>query len=242
MISYYDYYLEIKNRSVLVLICWAFVSIVCYLYKEIILFLLIEINQNSLTNLKKSYFIFTNINEIFRVYVQLTFFISNQVTFFFLMYHSVLFLSSGLYRSEYKRLQLIFKMILLSGVVSFFLLNKLVLPVSSNFFLSFQQTNSGEFFFESRIADYYDYFVGLYQICFLSCQLLSAALLILINLSNNMLEIKKFRKLFYLLFLVFATLVTPPDIVSQIFLSTSLTIFCEFILFLMIIKVNKVAN
>ena len=57
------------------------------------------------SNYAEQYFIFTGISEIFYVYLQLTFFVSNQITLLMLLYHSLIFLSSGLYKSEYKKLQ-----------------------------------------------------------------------------------------------------------------------------------------
>ena len=115
MVFYYKYYLEIRNRTVLTITNWIFVTTTCYYYKEILLFLLVNLNGNFLsTNSTQYYFIFTNISELFSVYLDLIFFISNQTTIFFLIYHSVLFISSGLYKSEYKKLIYIFKIFLFS--------------------------------------------------------------------------------------------------------------------------------
>ena len=72
MIFYYRYYVELKNRCFLLLTCWVFTLLICYLYKEILLFILVNSN-----NYTEQYFIFTDIGEIFYVYLQLIFFISN---------------------------------------------------------------------------------------------------------------------------------------------------------------------
>ena len=47
------------------------------------------------------YFIFTNVDEIFYVYLRLIVFIANQITILMLLYHSLMFLTLGLYHSEY---------------------------------------------------------------------------------------------------------------------------------------------
>lgn len=237
MVSYYKYYLEIKNRLFLLSTTWIFVSLISYLYKETILFLLVSSNSYLQTLDDSPYFIFTDVSEIFYVYLQLTFFIANQVGIVTLFYHTLLFLSSGLYPFEYKKLQLAFKIFTLSWLISIVLLNKLIIPFSWSFFLSFQQTENLNFFLEARILEYFNYFISLYYICFLNCQVLTAIVMLLNSYSTNLKKIRKFRKLFYLMFIIFSTLITPPDIISQILMSSCLVIFYELLLFLRYLKV-----
>lgn len=242
MISYYKYYLEVKNRLFLLLITWSFVSITCYLYKETILFLLTDLSSHLRTLDKEPYFIFTDISEIFYVYLQLTFFISNQIMLIMLFYHSLLFLSSGLYKFEYKKLQSAFKIFVLTWLSSLFLLDKCIIPFSWNFFLSFQQTDNISFFFEAKIIEYFSYFTNLYYICLINCQILTIITLLLNSFSTDLRKVRKFRKLFYLIFVVFSTLTTPPDVVSQVVMSSSLIVLYEFLLFSKYLKTNKVTN
>ena len=242
MISYYKYYLEIKNRLFLLFITWIFVSMICYLYKETILFLLIDSSSYLQTLNEEPYFIFTDISEIFYVYLQLTFFISNQIAIVMLFYHTLLFLSSGLYQFEYKKLQFAFKVFTFSWLSSIFLLNKFIIPFSWSFFLSFQQADNISFFFEAKIVEYFNYFTNLYYICFINCQILTVVTLLLNNFSTDLKKVRKLRKLFYLIFVVFSTLTTPPDIISQIAMSSCLIIFYELLLFSKYLKTNKVTN
>ena len=237
MIFYYKYYVEIKNRSFLLLTCWLFTLLTCYFYKETILFILIDSS-----NYAEQYFIFTDISEIFYVYLQLTFFVSNQITLLMLLYHSIVFLSSGLYKSEYEKLQFAFQVYILSWVCSMILLNKVIIPVSWDFFLSFQKADGIAFFFEAKIIEYLNYFTNLYYVCFLNCQLLAVITLLLNNYSKNINKIRRFRKLFYMIFVIFSTLTTPPDIISQVLMSISLITCYEILLFLSLLKTNKVTN
>jgi len=194
------------------------------------------------SNHAEQYFIFTDISEIFYVYLQLTFFVSNQITLLMLLYHSIIFLSSGLYKSEYEKLQFAFQVYTLSWVCSILLLNKIIIPVSWDFFLSFQEADGIAFFFEAKIIEYLNYFTNLYYVCFLNCQLLTVTTLLLNNYNKNIDKIRRFRKLFYILFVIFSTLTTPPDIISQILMSASLITFYEILLFFNILKINKVTN
>lgn len=242
MISYYKYYLEIKNRCFLLFITWSFVSVTCYLYKETILFSLINLSNHYQSVNERPYFIFTDISEIFYVYLQLTFFISNQIVLIMLFYHSLLFLSSGLYKLEYQKLRSAFKIFLLAWLSSLCLLSKFLIPFSWSFFLSFQQADSISFFFEAKIVEYFSYFTNLYYICLINCQVLTIITLLLNNLSENLKKVRKFRKLFYLIFVVFSTLTTPPDIMSQVVMSICLVVLYEFILFSKYLKIRKVTN
>lgn len=240
MSSYYRYYLEIKNRTLLMLLTWLSLLAVCYFFKEPLLFVFINSNKyyNELDSVP--YFIFTDVGEVFYVYLQLIFFLANQITILMLFYHSLIFLTLGLYHSEYIRLQSAFKVFVIAWFCSVILLKEFVVPFSWSFFLSFQGTNESlqpiSFFFEARILDYLNYFTNLYYICLVNCQIFALVTLLLNHLSDSVGTIKTFRKLFYFIFIIFSTLTTPPDIASQIIMSFSLIILCESLVFLKYLK------
>ena len=232
MFPYYQYYLEIKNRILLLLFTWASLLMVCYYFKEPLLFTFI--NSNKYYN-NAPYFIFTNVDEVFYVYFRLVFFVTNQITFIIALYHILLFLTLGLYHSEYTQLKTVLKIFIITWLCSVVLLKKFVVPFSWSFFLSFQETNNhlqpASFFFEARILEYFDYFTNFYYICVANCQLLALSILFLNNISERIGTIKTFRKLFYLIFILFSTITTPPDILSQIIVSFSLIIIYELLIF-----------
>lgn len=236
MISYYKYYLEIKNRILLIIFTWTSLIIVCYYFKEPLLFVFINSNKYYIKLNTIPYFIFTDVGEIFYVYLYLVFFITNQMTTLILFYHSLMFLALGLYQSEYIQLRILFKVFIFTWVCSVIFLKEFVVPFSWSFFLSFQETNETlqpvSFFFEARISEYMTYFKNLYYICLINCQIFAILIFLLNNISNAIGTIKTFRKLFYFIFIIFSTLTTPPDIISQIFMSCSLIIIYELLIFL----------
>lgn len=240
MILYYKYYLEIKNRILLLFVTWISLLAVCYSFKEPLLFIFINSNKyyNELNNL--SYFIFTNVGEIFYVYLQLVFFVANQITVCMLLYHCLMFLALGLYNSEYIQLQSTFKLFITIWLLSVILLKEFVVPFSWSFFLSFQNTNSSlqptSFFFEAKIIEYVNYFTSLYYICLINCQMLAILTLIINRASKQKETIQSFRKLFYFVFIIFSTLTTPPDVASQIIMSFSLIIIYELLIFIRYLK------
>jgi Sec-independent protein secretion pathway component TatC len=114
------------------------------------------------------------------------------------------------------------------------------------FFLSFQQdenaTQSISFFFEAKIVEYFNYFTSSYYVCLVNCQFLALLTLLLTNISEKLNKIKTFRKLFYFVFVIFSTLTTPPDIISQVILSLTLILVYEILIFLKYLEINKVTN
>lgn len=242
----YKYYKEIKNRFVLILFAWIFCFNTSYYYKETILFLLVNTNNAFLSLNNQSYFIFTNVAEIFYVYFELVIFCSNQISLSILFYQLIMFLSLGLYQFEFARLKFAFQLFVTTWLLSSALLFKIVIPFSWKFFLSFQETSVNSkvlsFFFEAKLNEYLDYLMRLYYICLISCQFLVVLIVSLINLSEKLKKTKMFRKLFYLIFVVFSTIVTPPDVLSQILVSSILIVVYELLTFLKKVKVNMVAS
>jgi sec-independent protein translocase protein TatC len=158
-------------------------------------------------------------------------------------YHTLMFLSLGLYKFEFLKLRFAFQFFLLTWVISIFLLYKFLIPYSWAFFLSFQQdenaTQSISFFFEAKIVEY---FTSSYYVCLVNCQFLALLTLLLTNISEKLNKIKTFRKLFYFVFVIFSTLTTPPDIISQVILSLTLILVYEILIFLKYLEINKVTN
>ena len=229
------YYLELKNRSFFIILIWISNIIITYSYRDFLLFIFI----NPLININKQplYFIFTDIQEIFYVYLNIIFFISNQITIIFLIYHLIIFFSLGLYKIELKKFKFFLKNFFYIWLISFSLCYKILIPFSWNFFLNLQQTNTFkqpiELFFEAKLLDFIKYFITFYILCFFSFQFL---MILIILLNNFIKQKKKKRKIFYLIFLIFSTIITPPEILSQILITFYLILIYEIIIFSILVK------
>ena len=88
---FYRYYIEIKARTLLLLISGILIFLVGYIFKEVLLSIVVNSYCTNST-LELSYFIFTDVVEIFNVYVCLIFFLGKQVLFFLTFYHLLIFL------------------------------------------------------------------------------------------------------------------------------------------------------
>jgi sec-independent protein translocase protein TatC len=230
-----SYFFEIKNRFLIIITAWISTLIFSYSYKEILLFLVIKVNNFDTTAITPLYFIFTNITEIFSIYIKLVNFVANQILVIYFLYHLLFFLAPGLYFFEYKYLFKVFAFGIIFWLFSIYILNKLFLPTCWSFFLSFQNLNSN-FHFEAKLYDYLNFYLTLYYMCNINCQIFMILIFFLSSLNGNLNQIKQVRKIFYLFFICFATIATPPDIISQVILIISMLCIFESLVFGLILK------
>ena len=232
-----NFFIEIRNRLILISMTCLFVIIIIYYYKNYLLSLLL-ITNNIFSIEILDYFIFTSITEMFLVYFQLDFYFTMYMFYFTFVYHFIAFLSYGLYIKEYKYLKFIFFISLCLGIVSILFCNIILIPLLLKFFLSFKDYSitTINFYFEAKILDYLTFYFNSQTSCFFGFQLCVFLILFSTYLSNNIKFLKNFRKFFYLLLLGFSTLVTPPDVFSQLFLFINLLIGFEILIFINIFK------
>ena len=236
----YKYYLELKNRLILLILSWISAIIVSYCFKEVLLFTIVRHNIYSpISKQDMLYFIFTDVTEVFSVYIMLILFLSNQVLIFFILYHSLMFLALGLYKSEYNYIKFVFKTSMFFFFCSVFIFNKVIFPYSWDFFLNFQNfvvLKSLTLHFEAKLSEYLDFYTTFYYLCVLYFQTFVVLILFLDYMKHELCAITRFRKVFYYSFVVFSTLVTPPDVLSQFLLSTSIIFSYEILMFCIIVK------
>jgi sec-independent protein translocase protein TatC len=216
--------------------------IVSYLYKETLLFLILRPNRllESEVDPYSFYFIFTNVTEIFSVYLQLIVFLSTQVVFIYFLYHCFSFLSLALFSWEYYLYTLFLKLSLTVWCLSVILTNYVLIPLTWDFFFSFQKLASDQFMslhFEAKLNEYLNFYISLYHLCILYCQIFTIIMFFLSFINSNFTTIKKFRKLYYYAFVLFSTLVSPPDIMSQLGISLFLIFIYEVLVFSFMTKV-----
>ena len=218
------YLLEIRNKFILLTVTIFSILLVCYWYKEVLLFLVTQMHIND----ENLYFIFTDVTELFSIYFRIVFFFSIQITFWYLCYHIFSFLSTSLYFREFKFISFLFKGATFFWFLSCLLSSYVLVPFGWNFFLSFQLQQG--FHFEARISEYFYFYNNAYFLCLTYCQLLIVLFIFLMDIQQNYLYIKRYRKFYYYLFLIFSTLVTPPDLISQLLTTFLVTAIYEIIL------------
>jgi len=234
----YRYFFEIKSRILLIIISWIITILICYCYKEILLFLLVKLNVK-LYSLNSFYFISTNLIDVFSVYLQLSYFISTQFSIAILFYHLLIFISPALFKHEYKILKLIIITSFLFFFFSVLMLNTFILPYVWAFFSGFQTSQNSEsinIFFEAQITEYFNFYITMYYINVSIGQVFVFILLLMNFIDNKIKFVSNTRKVFYSIFLILATIITPPDIISQIIISLCFSFIYELIIIIILLK------
>lgn len=237
-----DYLKEIKNRIFLVIISWLISVLISYHYKETLLFLA---TKTLINNNEPLYFIATNLTEIITTYIQLSYFTATQFSLIALIYHLFIFLSPSLYKFEYNLLKLYLSRSIILGVLSLVSLTIYIIPFVWNFFLSFQYSqNSINLYFEGKINEYINFYMAITIACLIISQTVTLIFFFFKNAQNIPNTVKYYRKVFYIFFLLTATLLTPPDVHSQILILTISLIFYELLILILIMqnKFNLEAN
>lgn len=241
------FFLELKNRIILITLTWSTIFIICYNYKEILLYIIIKPSINTTFTLNKIYFITTNVTEIFNTYIYLANFISNKIIYFFFLMHFFLFINTGLYKFEISIIKKIILVYIILSMFSLIFLYYIILPTSWNFFFNFQDiifNNQLNLYFEAKLSEYLNFFINLNKLTTIVSQIFTIVFIYINNTQNYLKFIKEKKKfIFFFLFLI-TTLITPPDIFSQLFLGSFINIIYEiFILVSLYINlINKVTH
>ena len=232
---FYNYFLEIKNRCMLVICSWCATVLTCYLHKTTLLFLLIKLNLN-LHNTESFYFIFTNLTDVFTVYLQISYFISNQFLVLIFVYHFLMFIAPGLFKFEYNLLKYVSFNCFNFFLISILILNYFTLPMLWSFFLGFQESYKINIFFESKITEYFNFYITLYTISVVIGQFFGIILVFFSYVKFKKQVVLKSRKVLYTIFFIAATLMTPPDVVSQIVIGFCFIFVYEFLILFILFK------
>lgn len=232
--------MEIKSRFLLLLISGSLIFLVGYFFKEILLSIVINsYTKSDNSSIRLSYFIFTDVVEVFNVYVCLIFFLGKQVLFFQLCYHFLMFFVPGFTKSEYRHILLLFSTSSFLFFLSIILFKKFLFPLSWNFFLSFKNFVDFKSFtlhFEAKLLDYVMFFLNFYFSCVLYFQFFLLPFFLAVYLKIDLNNFKSFRKILYYSCIIFSTLITPPDVTSQIVLSFIFIIGSEILVYCALFK------
>ena len=233
----FNYLKEIKNRVFFIFLSWLSVFIVSYLYKETLVFLLVKLSVTE-SELIFFYFIATNLTDIFKVYVDIAYFVSFQVFIIIVCYNLFMFFTPALFVYEYKKIKFVLVTFFVLTIIGIYLLNTIILPYSFSFFLAFNKSSSYnvDVFFEFKITEYVQFYKSIYYIIIFLSQFFSFIFLLFDSMKNKIKFILSTRKVFYIIFLLLSTLLTPPDILGQLLSAFLLVVCFEFLIIIIIFK------
>ena len=218
------YIKELIFRIQYFLVSLSLTLILCYIYRNLLLYLLtfsVLSSNNDSNNSGVDYFIYTHPSELLTIYFLVVFYFSGLFLFPFFVWNFLDFLKSSLLCSEYYfLLQLFLILVIIIGLSNLFCFLNLF-PTFWIFFESFNNLSSKinnelNFFLELRIQDYFLFlssFLYLINICLFF--LLFICFLFSFYGIKTLLH---WKKLFIFFNIVFATLLSPPDVYSQLLL------------------------
>ena len=224
---------------------YIFLAVVLFIYKELVIYIIIKPCFSSLFKDSLPYFISTNITELISVYILVVIKISNVFCILHACLHLIGFLRPALYYKEKLTLNHVCIVLFISTFIFNIIFYVYLIPSFMNILYSFYNIDSKNkigipIFLEYKLIDYIEIYFEIYNVSMLGIVIFTGFIITTINkVKKGDFKIKKIRKTSHLGLLVISTLITPPDVISQLTLGLFLIIIYETILIIYLIFNNS---
>ncbi len=231
--------LLLRLKYVIISLILTFIS--CISYKNLLL-PIISLSVIS-TSDRFGNFIYTNPTELLKVQLYLIVIFSLFILLPYLIWNILEFFKSSLFKYEYKKVKILSIFLIIFFYFSNILVNSLLFPKIWLFFenFNFSNNNAGLLSFspELKIEEYLNFLIDFTFV--VNSFLILFLILLFILLKFGVSNLLKWKKLFILLNIVFATLLSPPDVYSQLTILIFLSIVLEtnILIFLLFTKITK---
>lgn len=188
--------------------------------------------KDLLSNMDTPKFFFTNILEIFWMYLEISLYVSFFWSLPFFIINYLVFFLNGFYQHEWIESLKVYGIFFLCYLFYFFFIFNYILPTFLNFFLLFENSNwYFPLYFEARFEDYFLGFLRMFFRLFLilNCPFFIFLIFKQFNFSYNKNIFNK--KMVWLYFLIISLIISPPEIIIQIIIYLTFIIIYEFFLF-----------
>jgi sec-independent protein translocase protein TatC len=233
--------IELKIRLFYFILSQMITFLFAYSYSEEIFYFLakplttlgssIQVEENSFA--EKS-FIYTNMAEVFLAYVKVSFFVSLYFSIPVAFYQFWSFLVPGLYlyeKQQLRRFSFFFFCLFTFGI---FVGYYFIIPFAWKFFMGFETSlleNVLSIKFSPKVNQYLNS-ITFFLIVFGLCVQLPISLIYLVRIKLiSSYFLAKNRSFFYLFCLLLGTILSPPDLMSQILIAIWLVFFYELSVF-----------
>lgn len=219
-----DHLIEFKKRLIYSTIVYSIISFISYLYADSLIQILVKPLQK-IDN--TTVLIFTNLTEPFFYYIKFAMTSGFFISLPFLLLQAYLFLKPGLYKKE----QRITALLLTSSLVLFWagiiFVYIFIMPNAWQFLMSFAQESSFELKAQPKISEYIDICIKLFFAFGIAFELP----VILVGLGKlNIIfaeDLMRARRYVIVAIFIFAAIMTPPDVISQIGLAIPMILLYE---------------
>jgi len=238
MLSLQIHFQELTFRLVYVTFAFFNTFLICYIYIDVIMYLVafpfLKLKTGLITSLQHD-FIYTNIFEAFTSYLTLAFIITIYLVLPLFLYSLFEFLKLGLFAYEKNYIGFLLRVSLILYIIAIFFIYMLFFPLIFKFFLSFEEVTKTFFFtlkLEQKLIDFVflilhfsTIFILLFQIPLIIVYLLKQNFISFTFLKNN-------RRFFIISIFIVSCLLSPPDLISLLIIAMPICVCFEIILFL----------
>lgn len=235
MLIILDHWFEIRSRLIYTSLSFIMTFMTSYLYSDIIMYICVSPFVSRFNDRK---LIFTNLLEAFSSCLSISLNVTLMTTLFFLIYSIFSFLKPGLYESELYILRLSLQFLICNLCFSIYLVYFVILPAVIDFFTQFESSRLFELTLEAKISDYLELVL---QCTFWISIIFQIPLLIFLCLrfnAINITELTKKRKEFIVICFIIGTLLSPPDIFTQLLIAFPLWMSLEITILICSINVE----
>lgn len=228
------YLKEVKYRFFYCIISFFSNFLILFIFAKELLFIIVD----PLLKINKKndfyYFIFTDMADVLLIYIKIAFVLSVISLIPLLLFQVWFFLVQGLYNYEKNFLLFLLLFSLIFFIVIFLFLYIYLIPFIWSFFINFELTMNNSLFgiyYEAKINDYVNFMFYIFGIF---CSFLLIPIIMICLLYFKILNIQFFvsyRKYFIITIFILGGVLSPPDIFSQIFISSIILFIYEIILF-----------
>lgn len=232
---FFLYLKEIRFRIFYCFVSLVYSWFICFFFIEELTYLFIRPLQliSSQINEKVSHFIFTNLGDAFFSFFNFALFLGLLMSLYFFIFQFFCYIVPSLFLYEKNILMFLILFSLLALIISLHFWYSILLPTLCNFFLSFELVDADlpfEILFEGKIDEYFllvtKSLSGLIMVFQFPILLFSFIILDFFNISF----LVEYRKIIYFIFVFISALVTPPDVISQLFFILPFILFYEFVI------------
>ena len=212
---------ELQYKLLHYLIFFSIIFGICYYFSEDIYLFISKPVRKIFGN---SIFIYTNLWEVFSSKISISSYTALFISMPFFLYQGFLFIKKGLYKNEQKLLHYMMILSTIMFIIGFLTMYYIILPNGLNFIRNIYQNYVTP---QLKISEYVSSFLSL---TFGFGLMFQFPIIIHLLLKFNIID-KKFlqnnRKIAILIIFIFAAIITPPDILSQIICAIILITFYE---------------